>query len=78
MINSTTNGSGLMFPASLSDNGTDYYCTASVGPANTVNGFELIIPATVTSTNTTVIVDSKLLPFMLYISVLYWLFLWCV
>ena len=62
MINSTTNGSGLMFDTYLSDNRTDYYCTASVGPANTVNGSELIMPSdTVTSSNTTVIVDSKLL-----------------
>ena len=58
-INSTTNGSSLTFTASLSDNGTDYYCTASVGCAST---FELIIPSdTVTSTSTTVIVESKLL-----------------
>ena len=61
-LNSTTNGSVLTFTASLSDNGTDYYCSASVGPASTVNGFELIIPSdTVISTNNTVIVESKLL-----------------
>ena len=60
MINSTTNGSSLTITTSLSDNGTDYYCTASVGPASNVNGFELIIPsATVTSTNNTVTVESK-------------------
>ena len=62
MINSTNYESSLTFTASLSDNGTDYYCTASVGPASNVNGFELIIPsATVTSTNNTVMVESKLL-----------------
>ncbi|XP_019857587.1 PREDICTED: uncharacterized protein LOC109585878 [Amphimedon queenslandica] len=62
-INPTTNGSSLTFTASLSDNGTDYYCTASVGPASTVNGFELIIPSdTVTSTSTNVIVEIVPLP----------------
>ena len=61
MINLTITGSSLTFTASLSDNGTDYYCTASVGPDSTVNGFELIIPsATVTSTNIIVMVESKL------------------
>ena len=61
-INSTTTGSSLTFTASLTDNRTGYYCTASVGPASTVNGFELIITSdTVTSTSTTVIVESKLL-----------------
>ena len=61
LINSTITGSSLTFTASLSDNGTDYYCTASLGPASTVNGFGLIIPsATVTSTNNTVMVESKL------------------
>ena len=62
-INSTATDSSLTFTASLSDNGTDYYCTASVGPASTVSGFELIIPSdTVTSTNNnTVIVESKLI-----------------
>ena len=61
-INSTITGSSLTFTTSLSDNGADYYCTASVGPDSTVNGFELIIPsATVTSTNNTVTVESKLL-----------------
>ena len=60
-INSTTNGSSLTFTASLSDNGTDYYCTASVGPDSNVNGFELIVPSdTVTSTITTVMAESKL------------------
>ena len=61
-INSTTNGSSLTFTASLSDNGTDYYCTASVGSASNVDGFQLIIPSdTVTSTSTTITVESKLL-----------------
>ena len=62
-INSTTTDSSLTFTASLSDNGTDYYCTASVGPASTVSGFELIVTSdTVTSTNNnTVIVESKLI-----------------
>ena len=63
MIKSMTAKSSLTFTASLSDNGTDYYCTASVGPASTVNGFELIIPsATVTSINNNIIVmvESKL------------------
>ena len=78
MINSTTNGNGLMFNASLSDNGTDYYCTASVGPANTVNGFELIMPSdAVTTASTTVIVDSKLLTLMLHLCILYNVFLCC-
>ena len=63
MINTTTNGSSLTFTTSLSDNGADYYCTVS---ASTVNGFELIIPsADVTSTNNTVMVESKLLLFIL-------------
>ena len=61
MNNSITTRSSLTFTASLSDNGTDYYCTASVGPASTVNGFELIIPsATVTSINNIVMVESML------------------
>ena len=62
-INSTTTDSSLTFTASLSDNGTGYYCTASVGPASTVSGFELIVTSdTVTSTNNnTVIVESKLI-----------------
>ena len=65
-INSTTTGSVLMFTTSLSDNGVCDYCTASVGPASTVNGFELIISSdTVTSTNITVIVESKI--FFLYL-----------
>ena len=60
-INSITTGSALTFTASLSDNGTGYYCTASVGPASTVNGFELIIlSATDTSSNITIIVESKI------------------
>ena len=59
MINSTNFESSLTFTASLSDNGTDYYCTARVGPASNVN--ELIVPAMATSTNSTVIVESKLI-----------------
>ena len=60
-INSTTTESVLTFTASLSDNGTGYYCTASVGPDSTVNGFELIIPSdTAISTNITLMVESKL------------------
>uniref|UniRef100_A0A1X7SH91 Ig-like domain-containing protein n=1 Tax=Amphimedon queenslandica TaxID=400682 RepID=A0A1X7SH91_AMPQE len=60
IINSTNYESSLTFTASLSDNGTDYYCTAIVGPASTVNGFELIIPATATSNNINVIIESEL------------------
>ena len=54
-INLTTTRNSLTFTTSLSDNGTDYYCTARVGPANTVNGFVLIIPATAISSSTTVL-----------------------
>ena len=64
MINSITTRSSLTFTASLSGNGTDYYCAATVGPASTVDGFELIIPSTTAiSTNNTVIVESKYLIF---------------
>ncbi|XP_019863919.1 PREDICTED: uncharacterized protein LOC109593140, partial [Amphimedon queenslandica] len=62
IINSTNYESSLTFTASLSDNGTDYYCTAIVGPASTVNGFELIIPATATSNNINVIIEIVPLP----------------
>ncbi|XP_019859139.1 PREDICTED: uncharacterized protein LOC109587338 [Amphimedon queenslandica] len=62
-INSTTTGSSLTFTASLSDNGTDYYCAASVGPASIVNWFELIIPSdTAISTSAAVIVEIVPLP----------------
>uniref|UniRef100_A0A1X7UP85 Uncharacterized protein n=1 Tax=Amphimedon queenslandica TaxID=400682 RepID=A0A1X7UP85_AMPQE len=62
IINSINYESNLTFTASLLDNGTDYYCTASVGPTSTVNGFELILPATAMSTNTTVIAEIVPLP----------------
>ncbi|XP_019851153.1 PREDICTED: uncharacterized protein LOC105312503 [Amphimedon queenslandica] len=66
IINSTTIGSSLNFTASLSDNGTDYYCTASVGPASNVSRFELIIPSdTVTSTINNVMVEIVPLPTVL-------------
>uniref|UniRef100_A0A1X7SM97 Ig-like domain-containing protein n=1 Tax=Amphimedon queenslandica TaxID=400682 RepID=A0A1X7SM97_AMPQE len=66
IINSTNYESNLSFNASLSDNGTDYYCTASVGPASNVNGFELTIPSdTATSTNNTVSVEIVPLPTVL-------------
>uniref|UniRef100_A0A1X7UYM6 Soluble interferon alpha/beta receptor OPG204 n=1 Tax=Amphimedon queenslandica TaxID=400682 RepID=A0A1X7UYM6_AMPQE len=63
MINSNNYESSLTFKTFLSDNGTDYYCTASVGPASNVNEFELIIPSdAATSTSTTVIVENVPLP----------------
>uniref|UniRef100_A0A1X7SND3 Ig-like domain-containing protein n=1 Tax=Amphimedon queenslandica TaxID=400682 RepID=A0A1X7SND3_AMPQE len=62
IINSTNYESSLTFTASLSDNGTDYYCTASVGPASSVNGSELITPATATSNNINVIIEIVPLP----------------
>ena len=59
MLNSSTNGSVLTFTGSLSDNGTDYYCTASVGAANKVNELELIIRSdTAISNNYIVTVES--------------------
>ncbi|XP_019858997.1 PREDICTED: uncharacterized protein LOC105314694 [Amphimedon queenslandica] len=60
MINSANFESSLTFTASLSDNGTDYYCTASVKLASDVN--ELIVPTTARATNSTVIVEIVPLP----------------
>uniref|UniRef100_A0A1X7SL17 Ig-like domain-containing protein n=1 Tax=Amphimedon queenslandica TaxID=400682 RepID=A0A1X7SL17_AMPQE len=65
-INLSTTGSSLIFTASLSDNGTDYYCTASVGPAGNVNGFQLIIPSnTAISNNYIITVEIVPLPTVL-------------
>ena len=47
----------LTFTTALSDNGTQYYCTASYGASVTSS---LIFPSNATSANTTVIVESKL------------------
>ncbi|XP_019849961.1 PREDICTED: hemicentin-1-like [Amphimedon queenslandica] len=60
MINSSNYESSFTFTTTLSDNGTDYYCTASVGPACNVN--ELIVPTTARSTNSTVMVEIVPLP----------------
>ena len=50
----------LTFTTALSDNGTQYYCTASYGASVTVPRSSLIYPSAATSANATVNVDSKL------------------
>ena len=49
----------LTFTTALSDNGAQYYCTASYGASVTAAQFSLIYPSTTTSDNTTVSVESK-------------------
>ena len=49
----------LTFTTALSDNGTQYYCTASYGASVTVPQSSLIYASTSTSDNTTVYVQSK-------------------
>ena len=53
-------GSLLTLTTALSDNGTQYYCTASYGANETVPQSSLIYPSAATSDNTTVNVESKL------------------
>ena len=50
----------LTFTTALSDNGIQYYCTASYGANETVPQSSLIHPSGATSDNTTVNVESKL------------------
>ena len=50
----------LIFTTALSDNGTQYYCTASYGASVTAARSSLIYPSSDTSDNTTVNVESKL------------------
>ena len=60
MLDMTTYGSLLTFTTALSDNGAQYYCTASYGANKTVPRSSLIYPSTTTSDITTVNVESKL------------------
>ena len=60
MLDMTSYGSLLTFTTALSDDGTQYYCTASYGASVTVPRSSLIFPSNVTSANTTVNVESKL------------------
>ena len=60
MLDMTTYGSLLTFTSALSDNGAQYYCTASYGANETVPQSSLIYPSAATSDNTTVNVESKL------------------
>lgn len=60
MINSGTYFSFLNFTAMLSDNNTEYYCTTSIGPASNVTRKYLISSVNATSSNTTVVVESKI------------------
>ena len=55
-----TDRSLLTFTTALSDNGTQYYCTASYGASVTAARSSLIYPSSDTSDNTTVNVESKL------------------
>ena len=50
----------LTFTTALSDNGAQYYCTASYGASVTVPRSSLIYPSAATSSNATVNVESKL------------------
>ena len=60
MLDMTTYGSLLTFTTALSDNGAQYYCTASYGASVIVPRSSLIYPSSDTSNNTTVNVESKL------------------
>ena len=55
-----TDRSILTFTTDLSDNGTQYYCTASYGASVTVPQSSLILSSAATSSNATVNVQSKL------------------
>ena len=55
-----TDRSLLTFTTALSDNGAQYYCTASYGASVTAAQSSLIYPSTATSSNTTINVKSKL------------------
>ena len=56
-----TDRSLLTFTIALSDNDTQYHCTASYGPnATSVTQYSFIYPSTGKSYNTMVIVESKL------------------
>ena len=59
MLDLTTYESLLTFTTALSDDGTQYYCTASHGANVTVPRSSLIYASTSTSDNTTVYVQSK-------------------
>ena len=61
-----TDRSLLAFTTALSDDGTQYYCTASYGANKTVTQSSLIYPSTAISDNTTVIVESKLCYMYMY------------
>ena len=56
----------LTFTTALSDNGAQYYCTASYGANETVPRSTLIYPSAATSDNTTVNVESKLCYMYMY------------
>ena len=57
----------LTFTTALSDNGAQYYCTASYGASVTVPRSSLIYPSTAISANTTVNVESKLSYMYMYV-----------
>ena len=59
----------LTFTTALSDNGTQYYCTASYGANETVSRSSLIYPSSDTSDNTIVNVESKLSYMYVYMHV---------
>ena len=69
MLDSTTYGSLLTFTTALSDDGSQYYCTASYGANETVPQSSLIYPSAATSDNTTVNVESKLSYMYVYMHV---------
>ena len=55
-----TDRSLLTFTTALSDNGAQYYCTASYEASVTAARSSLIYPSVATSSNTTINVESKL------------------
>ena len=59
----------LTFTTALSDNGAQYYCTASYGASVTVPRSSLIYPSSEISDNTTVNVESKLSYMYVYMHV---------
>ena len=56
--NFTADRSLLTYTTALSDNGTQYYCTASYGAMVAAARSSLIYPSSDTSDNTTIIVES--------------------
>ena len=64
-----TDRSLLTFTTALSDNGAQYYCTASYGASVTVPRSSLIYPSTATSSNTTINVESKLSYMYMHIAI---------